>query len=293
MKRTIQIIIMLVMVMSLSSCRLFKKPTVDKIHDIRIASMTPDQTNLLISVKVNNPNSYKLTLNELNLTLLDRDRVAIGTARMNNKIMIPGTRSTNIDFNVILDTRKTAKMISHSDQVVFFYIVGQGRGKALGCTKRINFEESYELNIRDYISDLIPRFSANGQDLFRLQRTYISDWGITSTEVKSEFLILNPYGLSFRLRNFPAEVFINDRKVGTANLEYQLSFTEDIYSKNGTMIMRINNFKSIINALGGVVRGEIGYRITGTVVIDAFSMEISKPYEYRGAIPFDVSELIF
>jgi hypothetical protein len=85
-----------------------------------------------------------------------------------------GTRSTNIDFNVVLDTRKTAKMISHSDQVVFFYIVGQGRGKALGCTKRISFEEPYELNIRDYISDLIPRFSANGQDLFRLQRTYIS-----------------------------------------------------------------------------------------------------------------------
>jgi hypothetical protein len=59
------------------------------------------------------------------------------------------------------------------------------------------------------------------------------------------------------------------------------------------MIMRINNFKSIINALGGVVRGEIAYRISGTVVIDAFGMEITKPYEYRGAIPFDVSELIF
>jgi len=58
-------------------------------------------------------------------------------------------------------------------------------------------------------------------------------------------------------------------------------------------LLRVQNFRAILNALGGVLRGEIHYRVRGTVNINAFGMEISKPYEYRGTVPFDISELIF
>jgi LEA14-like dessication related protein len=293
MNRLLQLAALLAVLLSLSACKAFKKPTVDRVHDLTVASMTPDRTTLLLSVKVGNPNFYKLSLRELNIRLLDKDRMEVGTAKMKARIMIPGGKSTNIDFNVVLDTRRTARMISHADQVVFFYILGEGYGKALGFGKRFEFEEPYELNLKEYMADLIPRFSAGGQDLFRLQRTYISDWGLGATKIRSEFIILNPYGLRFSLRSFPADVFINGRKVGSASLEKPLEFTEDIYSLDGSMLLQVNNFKSILQALGGVVKGEIGYEIRGKVNIDALGMEIGKPYEYKGSIPFDISELLF
>lgn len=293
MKKNIQLLVLLLLLLSLSSCRMFKKPTIERIHDLRIVSMTPDNTSVLISVQVNNPNSYKLILKELNLKLLDRDRAEVGTATMNNRIMIPGRRSTNIDFTVQLETRKAARMISHTDQVLFFYIVGEGKGKALYMNKSFSFEEPYELNLHDYLSDLVSRFNVGTENLFRLQRTQIVDWGLTSTDVHSNFILMNPYGFSFVLSSFPGEVYINDRLVGTASLVRPLHFTEDVYSREGTLLLRVQNFRAILNALGGVLRGEIPYRVRGTVNINAFGMEISKPYEYRGTVPFDISELIF
>lgn len=293
MKRLLQIMLILLVLLGLGGCKLFKKPTVDRIHDIRIVSMTPDQTNLLISVKINNPNSYKLVVREMTLKLMDKDRVQVGTATMNAKIMIPGRKSTAIDFSVNLETRKATRMISHADQILFFYIEGVAKGSALGFGKTIRFEEPYGLDIRDYISRLLPSFKSEGENLFVLQRTKIEQWGLSSTTIGSEFIILNPFGLSFRFKEFPAEVYINQRLVGTAGLQEPLSFTEDVYSRNGKMVMRVSNFRSIINALGGVIKGEIEYKIKGNVVIEAFGMEIRSPYEYMGKIPFDVSELIF
>lgn len=291
--KKISIIMLIVLLSLLSGCKMFKKPTVDKIHDIKIVSMSPDVTELLISVKVNNPNSYKLILKSLNIDLLDKSRNQIGNALMKASIMIPGRKSTAIDFTVKLDTRKTAKLISHSDQIVFFYVQGHGKGKALGFNKNFEFEEPYELNIRDYISDLLPRFTAEGKDLFKLQRTHISQLGLGETEVISEFMILNPYGMSFTFKAFPADVIINDKVVGKGSLQAPLSFDENVYSKDGVIVLKVSNFKSILGALKGVVKGEIGYQVKGTVVIDAFGMEIKKPYEYRGSIPFNLSELIF
>ena len=291
--KKLALLLSVLMLLSMSACKMFKKPTVDKIHDIKIVSMTPDVTNLLISVKVNNPNSYKLILKELNLKLLDKNRTEVGNALMKSSIMIPGRKSTAIDFTVKLDTRKTAKLISSADQIVFFYVQGKGKGKGLGFNNKIDFEEPYELNIKDYISDLLPRFTAEGKDLFKLQRTHISKAGITETEIVSEFMILNPYGMTFTFKGFPADVIINDKVVGKGNLEAPLSFDENVYSKDGVMTLKVSNFKSILGALKGVTKGEIEYKVKGNVIIDAFGMEITKPYEFKGAVPFNLAELIF
>lgn len=293
MHKLITPLLAVLLLLSLSSCKMFKKPTVDRIHDLKIISMTPDQTNILISLKVNNPNSYKLVVKELKVSLLDKDRVAVGNAVMSKQIMIPGRKSTAVDFNVKLDTRKTAKMISHADQVLFFYIQGQGKGRALGCTKKLQFEEPYELKIKDYISDLLPKFTAGGSDLFKVQKTHISKLGIGQTQVQTDFMLLNPYGLTFTFKGFPADVYVNEKIVGKANLGTQLYFNENVYSKDGNIQLEINNFKSLVEAVKGAVKGEIDYKVKGTVIIDAFGMEIKNPYEFKGSIPFNLQELIF
>lgn len=293
MNKPLTLLLTGLLLLSLSSCRMFKKPTVDRVHDLKIVSMTPDQTDVLLSLKVNNPNSYKLVLKELKVTLLDKDRVSVGSAVMNKQIVIPGRKSTAIDFNVRLDTRKTAKMISHADQVLFFYIQGKGKGRALGCNKKLDFEEPYELNIKDYIADLLPKFAAEGSDLFKVQKTHITKLGLAQTQVQTDFILLNPFGLSFTFKGFPADVYVNEKIVGKANLGTQLYFNENVYSKDGNIQLEINNFKSLVEAFKGAVQGEIDYKVKGNVLIDAFGMEIKKPYEFKGSIPFNLQELIF
>lgn len=284
--------ILMLTLLSLSSCNFFKKPTVDKIRDIKVLSITPDKSLVEISLVVNNPNSYKIRVSKLDIELLNKDRGKVGIASLNKEIEIPKKASTTIDFKVELDTRPVVKMVSGIDQKVQFFVTGKGRGKALGMGKNFCFDEPYELDLQEHLQNLLSRFSASGQSLFKVQRTTVEKVGIGETELHVNFMILNPYGFTFNFKGFPAEIYLNDKLAGTGNLQNQLSFNENIYSKDGVMIFKLSNLKSILGALKGVFKGEVAYTVKGKVMIDAMGMEINRPYEYKGSLPLNIWGLL-
>ena len=142
------------------------------------------------------------------------------------------------------------------------------------------------------MQSLLSRFSAGGQSLFKIQRTTVEKIGIGETELHVNFLILNPYGFSFNFKGFPAEIYINNKLAGRGNLQNQLSFDENVYSKDGVMIFNLSNLKSILGAVSGVFKGEISYSVKGNVLIDAMGMEVNRPYEYKGSLPVSIWELL-
>ncbi len=292
MKNSFKLAIIAMIMLSLSACNFFKKPAVEKIRDLQVVSISPDKSILNLSLIVSNPNCYKLKVNKLNIELLNKDRGKVGTASLAKEVIIPKNSSVNLDFKVELDTRPVVKMVSSLDQTVQFYIIGQGHGKALGLGKNFSFDEPYELDLKDHLQNLLTRFSAQGQSLFKVQRTSVEKIGIGETELHINFLILNPYGFSFNFKGFPADIFINDKQVGKGNIKNQLGFTEDVYSKEGVMIFKLSNLKSILGAVGGALKGEIAYTVKGKVMIDALGMEVSRPYEYKGSIPVSLWELL-
>ncbi len=292
MKISFRILLLTILAISLSSCKIFKKPTVDKIRDIQVVSISPDKSVVKVSLIVNNPNCYKLKVDKLNIELQNKDRGKIGAATLSKEVIVPKRSSINVDFNVELDTRPVVKMVSSLDQKVQFYIVGKGHGKALGIGKSFKFDEPYELDLKEHLQNMLTRFSASGQNLFKVQRTSVEKIGIGETELQVSFLILNPYGFTFNLKGFPADIYINDKLAGRGNLKNQLGFTEDVYSKDGAMIFKLSNLKSILGAVSGALKGEISYTVKGKVMIDALGMEISRPYEYKGTLPLSIWDIL-
>jgi LEA14-like dessication related protein len=269
-----------------------KKPSVERVQDIQIVSINPDKSVVNVSLIVNNPNCYKIKLNRLSIELLNKNRGKVGTASLSKEVEIPKKASINLDFMVELDTRPVVKMISSLDQKVQFFIVGIGQGKAMRMGRDFDFDESYELALKDHIDSLLSRFSASGQSLFKVQRTSVEKVGLGETELHVNFLILNPYGFSFNFKGFPAEIYINNKQVGKGNLQNQMRFDESVYSKDGVMIFKLSNFKSVFGAVSGVFKGEVAYTVKGKVMIDALGMEINRPYEYKGSIPLSLWELL-
>ncbi|HNQ43519.1 MAG TPA: hypothetical protein PKI59_03785, partial [Candidatus Cloacimonadota bacterium] len=106
MIRFLKLIALLCVLLSLSGCIFcFKKPTVDKIQDLKILSISPDKTELQLSVIVNNPNSYKIRVQSFELELLNQNRSRVGRASIGKEIILPKGKSINLDFKVSLDTR--------------------------------------------------------------------------------------------------------------------------------------------------------------------------------------------
>ncbi|MGI6197672.1 MAG: hypothetical protein ACOYIS_00915 [Candidatus Cloacimonadaceae bacterium] len=291
MKR-FSIIFLIIIMMSLSACKLFKQPTLEKIHDVKINKFGVDEIEVALSISIHNPNCYQLKIDKLDVELLNKHRQKIGMATLQNKVTIPKRRSNALDFTVTLQTRPTAKMVSASNQSVYFYISGKGHGKVLGFGKTFDFEEPYELNLKEYLESLIPRFQADGQNIFKIKRSYIKELGLSQATMSVDFVLMNPYGLGFNLKGFPAELWLNKTSVGRGNLASQMRFDETIHSKDGTMSFKVSNFKALWSAIKGVIKGEIPYTVKGTVIVDAFGMEIRKPYEYSGSVSVSLSEFL-
>lgn len=294
MQRYLIVTVIIMMLFAGTGCKfLFKKPQVSKVHDFKVISLGVDKIELEVAVSVLNPNAYQLKLDKLDIDLLNKDRERIGSAAMQKTVIIPKRKSNALSFRIKLDTRPTAKMISHSNQTVYLYVAGRGHGKVLGFGKNFSFEEPYELDLKKHLEMLIPKFEASGQDLFKVQRSYLKKLGLTQAELHVDFILLNPYGLSFRLKGFPAEVFLGEKSVGKGNLSMQMNYTENTHSKDGTMVFKISNWRALGAALKGVFQGEIPYRVQGTVMIEAFGLEINKPYNYKGVVPINLSEMVF
>lgn len=287
------LLFILPLLLLLSSCKmLFKTPAVEKIQNVKLLSFSPDRTEVQISVIVHNPNNYEIRLNRLKLDLLDKNRFRVGSAEMTNTIDLPKKKSINVDINVKLLTRPLIASVGNIQHDVQFFIAGKGDAKAMGISKRFEFEEPYSLSLKEYLQNSIPSFSAGGQDVFKLTRTYVGEIGLGKTSLNSDFILMNPFGFSFNFKGFPAKIFIDGKEVGRGQLKNQLNFNENVFYKEGTMVFELSNLKSIVGATKGAFKGEISYSVQGTIVLDAMGMELKNPYEFSGVIPVSIWDLL-
>ncbi|MCB5234754.1 MAG: hypothetical protein LHW60_05885 [Candidatus Cloacimonetes bacterium] len=287
------IVLMILLAVMTSSCRLvFKTPEVERVRDVSIKNFSVDQTELELSLLVYNPNSYNIKLKKLDVDILNMDRQKIGHGQLSREYTLGKKQTARIDFGVNLQTRPTLGLINYSNYNVDMFIVARGEGKANGFTKKFNYDEPYSISLKEQITGEIPRFKVDTQDLFKVMRTYVHQYKLNATALRTDFMLLNPYGLRYKVLAFPADIYIDDKKVGHGDLLKQLSFKEDVFYREGVMEFEMSNLKSILSAARGVVKGGMNYSVRGEIVLEILGARISAPYAYKGFIPMNVWELI-
>lgn len=292
MRKILLIGLIILQMLVLASCKfLVSKPRMKRIQDIKVLSISPDKTELAISIEIANPNPFRLEIQSLELNLSDKERKPLGEARISKSYLIPKKSSAFLDIRLSLDTRKATKLISHS-LALQLWLKGSGKGKALGISRSFSFEEPLELSLKKHLDALIPKFTALGQDLIKIQDSSIRLLGLGETEIRIRFLLLNPYGLAFTLKALPTQVFIGDKAAGSGYLEQELTFSEDIFYKEGCIILKVNNLKSFTSAFKGVFKGEIPYALKGQVQIQAFGSEFNRDFELKNSLNLSITDLL-
>ncbi len=287
------------LLLSLCSCKfVFKQPEILKIQDLKIAEIKIDNSKLELSIIVKNPNGYPIRLKELDVQMLDPNRVKVGEAKLKKEIMLPAKKSVQLDFQVNIQTRPMIHMVSSINKDLQFLILLKGKGKAKGISKSFEVEQPYSIAIQDYLPQLLPNLdrmqsgSAGEQPLFKLLRTYIGDYGISKSTLMADFIVINPYGISFRFQGFPSEVFIGGKSIGSGNIKEELVFDENVFYRDGSMAFQLSNLKSVVSATKGLFKGGIDYEVRGTIQVQAMGIDLEIPYAYFGVIPISIWELI-
>lgn len=289
MRKLVIITLIIALSFALSSCRFgFKKPGFEGIYDVKLKSLSIEKSELIVSLIVHNPNAYNIKIKSLDVNLLSLKREKVGAAKLDEAIVLPKKAKVQLDFELQIESRKAISLLKNLDDNIDLIIQAVGEGKAMGITKKFRYEELYSISLKDKLLGEIPKFRVKGQDLFKVMRIYPEAKSFKASTLKIDFILLNPYGLTYTVKAFRAKIYIDNQELGQGNIKRQMKFNPDTFYREGTMEFELSHLKTMLGAAKGVIHGEIGYQVKGRVKIEVFGREIIAPYEYKGKIPVDL-----
>jgi LEA14-like dessication related protein len=301
------------------SCSLYKAPGFEGLNDTELKDLTADHTNLNLSLVISNPNWYAITVKSLHLEIFDKSKDKLGDIVMTQPLKLPKHAADTVYFEIRLDTRKVAKILSYSSEKVEFTIKADAVAKVFGISKRIRLEQDKEVNFTQILEDFLPTIPTEIEipvlkasdlmnkdknkkllvkdprldpfqnsplkpNIFKVMKTSISDISLKETELTVSFLLFNPYGFAFTFRDFPADITINGKAAGRGKLAAPIVFNENVVVSEGELVFNLNNLNSLLLASGALIKKDLHYQVNGTLMIDGFGTNIAKPFKFRGTV---------
>jgi LEA14-like dessication related protein len=149
MKR-IGAVLFIVPLFFLSSCLswFLEKPTVT-LKEVAITRISLTDINFLFGIEVQNPNSFDLTLKELDYTVYFNDR-EVGRGRLEKKVRIAKSASTLVQLPLQADFKSLGDPVGMiiAGKELRYKIEGAGVLKAMLGSTTIPFSKNGEIRIR-------------------------------------------------------------------------------------------------------------------------------------------------
>ena len=287
----IRIALLLLVILSLISCKkIFTTPTITN-GDINLVKLTIDDTQLIIPLLADNPNGYKVVLEDLDIKIMNEYKQQIGYAEPVDQITLVPKDTTQIDLKIHMETRKVAKTITRAKNSIIFEIRGTCHAKALGIGKNVKIEKRIEMPVKEYLTKAVNEAGGNGStgtisggDFVRITKTKMEYLSFSETQFSVHFMLFNPYGLVLNLNSFPTTVKLNNHYAGKGNLRQQLVLTEDTFKTEGDIIFTMDNWKTIGSTLRSAITQELLYQCQGNINFNIAGVDLSKPIDFAGKV---------
>ena len=299
----------------ITSCSLFQAPQFKGVSNFKLNELTADHTDIDLALVIANPNGFALALKSLNVTVTDTLQNRLGDVTMLQPLEIPKHDSDTLFLEIELNTRQVAKLVSHSSDKVKFIVHAVAVAHVFGITKQISKDLPEQINITEILLKALPQIPTEFQapsiniskkkqtqkgnftsgekksdtakatpELFKVLKAGISDMGFKETELTIRFMLLNPFGLTFTLKDFPAQVSVNGTLAGKGRLAKPLVFDEDVYSQEGEIVCTLNNWNSLKLGTNALFKKGLDYVVQGNLQAEGLGVCINKPFAVKGHV---------
>ena len=153
-KKTNYLLLFFVFV-SASSCLKYKEIKIQELQSVRILSMDENTADVEFTLKINNPNKWKITVNELQLDACVNKKY-IGKVNYDKEIVLP--KKSEQTYVLVLKTdmaqvKKLIPSLMFSNQAIV-NLKGNVKVKARGFSKRIELDHDEKIS-RNAIKSLL------------------------------------------------------------------------------------------------------------------------------------------
>jgi LEA14-like dessication related protein len=147
MKKSINYLLIILVLISASSCFSYKEVEIKEVQSVRILCMDENTADVEVALKIINPNKMKITIKDLQLDA-SINKKYVGKVKFDKKIVLPKKSEKTYLLVVKTELDQVKKLIPSlvfSNQALVNF-KGNLRVKARGISKRVNLDHDERIS---------------------------------------------------------------------------------------------------------------------------------------------------
>ena len=257
-------------------------PEIIDITDINILELKSDSLKVNISVLALNKNNSDLKINDLHLDLMI-DNEIIGTAIRCEEITMKKFDTSSVKFYASLSTLKAVELSSEKKDTVNLGLKGEVTADLGLISIPVEVELKHKFDLQKILTETIEKDTKNSK-LLEVVTAKLESLRLDNSIVKVEFKLINPYKIDILLKDYPSQIFINEKKSGEGNITGEILLKKGNSTADGSVIYELNNFKTISTLFGSILKRKLEYSTSGILQLEVLGYNIQFPFNFKGEL---------
>ena len=257
-------------------------PELKNIKKIDLVSINQDSVKLNIEVEIENKNSFDINVNSYNFNAISEKSI-VGNSIKTEPFVLKSSSTTITEALVNLSIPKLFDILSNTKDSIDFILSGSIQGKAI----IISFNEDLNIKKTLSINEMLSKFGeeqAKKGKIVQIKDATIEEVGLSKSTVIINMILKNPFGINFKLVDYPAKISINKSYIGEGNLLNIIDVDSANTFSEGKFRCEGSNIGSVLSTLKSLFTGKLEYTADGILELEVFKYRLKLPFKYNGVI---------
>jgi hypothetical protein len=257
-------------------------PEFKEIKKTEISRFNADSLWVSIVAIAENKNNFDIEIEDLLVNIIHQNDT-LGYALRKDKWELGSLKSGEIQFNVVMESKKILNLLSIGEDSLKFDLTGSTKADLGLITLPVGVDLDFTIAVKEQLGKLVQS-DIDNEKIIRIKSAELKKLSLDKSIVEIEFKIENPYGIEFSVINYPSKIFINDKESGSGNINEVILVHSKENESSGMIKYQLSNTKVFTSLFGSVFSGQLDYRTEGDLLIDILGFNIQFQYKTKGVL---------
>ncbi len=257
-------------------------PEIIGVKNSEIVTFNEDEITLTMTVTARNKNNFDIDIEKMFVNIVIGSDT-IGSAERTEKLTIGSKATADIVFSSTLTTNKILKLLSEGIDTLNLRLIGTASADLGIITMPVDIDIEFEVAVKEQLAKTIES-DTNNEKLIKVESAALKNLSLGESVVEVQFVISNPYGIEFKVKDYPSTIYINNREAGDGNISEVIEVKKSGSESTGRVKYTLSNTQTLSSLFGSVFSRKLEYETDGTMVINILGYEIQFPFRMRGVL---------
>ncbi|GBD89138.1 late embryogenesis abundant protein [bacterium BMS3Abin03] len=257
-------------------------PEIVGVKKSEIIEFNNKEIKLSIIVSAKNKNDFNINVEDMFVYIVNNTDT-IGNAERKEKFSIESRGTADIDFSSMLITDKILKLLSEGIDTLNLKLIGNATANLGFISLPVDIDVMFKVMVKEQLAGAIERDTKDSK-IIEVKSAGLKKLSLGESVVDVEFVIMNPYGIEFSVKEYPSTIFINGKESGSGNITGEIQVKKTGTGSAGIVSYKLSNSKTLTSLFNSLFSRKLEYETVGNLLINILGYDIQFPYRMKGVL---------